>query len=184
MPQDYSNKVNNTIAYLDRTFEFFKKSISNSTDDLLKSHIAKYLTILTYGSYESVIKDMLRDFVDYSSKSEWLSHFANDTIDNRYQNLNFSELRRFLGSFNKEWSERLYQKTDSLTIQCFSNITTQKNNIAHDPSKCDITFTTICDYYENSKWVIKYVGGILDDPKGLLLWVSMIDFWNSFPEPY
>jgi hypothetical protein len=181
MRPDYTDKVNITIVFLDGTFNYFKNALSTSNDDVLKSHIAKYLTVLTYGSYESVIKDLIRDFVDQNSKSPLLSHYANKIITDRHQNLDFPELKGFLNAFDKSWGQRLDQKFDDRSIECFSNITSEKNIIAHNPNKCEITFSEICDYYEGSKAIIKYIADILNSPEGTPPWVNLNNFFKNLP---
>ena len=124
---------------------------------------------------------MLRDFVDENSKSQLLSGFANKIITERRQNLNFNELDAFLNSFNQDWGERLRLKFNNVSKDAFSNINSDKNDVAHAPSKCAITFTEVCDNYEQSKAVVKFVAEILSSPISMKPWPNLINFFRSLP---
>lgn len=127
-------------------------------DEQLKSHIAKYLTVLISGMYEDMIKKIINQLISNEMFSEntpqFLKNFISDKVDKSFRNPDQSNTKGFLKSFNKEWIKTLNQIIDIECWDALDSIVRQKNLIAHG-NDSTITFDDIKKYYGNSIEIIK-----------------------------
>ena len=127
-------------------------------DEQLKSHIAKYLTVLISGMYEDMIKKIINQLIFNEMFAEntpqYLKEYISDKVDKSFRNPDQSNTKGFLKSFNKEWTKTLNQIIDSECWNALESIVWQKNLIAHG-NNSTITFNDIKKYYTNSIEIIK-----------------------------
>jgi hypothetical protein len=69
--------VQSKIEYLNLLFSYFSDI---SLESEVKSHIAKYLTVLTSGVYEAQIKHLLKKFFDKDNLSREIKGFLDNQI--------------------------------------------------------------------------------------------------------
>jgi len=127
-------------------------------DEQLKSHIAKYLTVLISGMYEDMIKKIINQLIFnemfLETTPKFFKNFVSDKVDRSFRNPDQGNTKGFLNSFNKEWTKTLNQIIDSECWDALDSIVRQKNLIAHG-NDSTITFDDIKKYYGNSIGIIK-----------------------------
>jgi hypothetical protein len=127
-------------------------------DEQLKSHIAKYLTVLISGMYEDMIKKIINQLIFnemfVENTPQFLKKFILDKVDKSFRNPDQGNIKGFLNSFNKEWTKTLNQIIDNESWDALDSIVRQKNLIAHGNDSA-ITFNEIKTYYSNSIKIIK-----------------------------
>lgn len=127
-------------------------------DEQLKSHIAKYLTVLISGMYEDMIKRIINQLISnemfVENTPQFLKNFVLDKVDKSFRNPDQGNTKGFLKSFNKEWPKNLNQIIDTKCWDALDSIVRQKNLIAHG-NDSTITFDDIKEYYGNSIGIIK-----------------------------
>lgn len=138
------------LEYLGLLFNYFQ---ALELEDELKSHVAKYLTVLISGIYEDTIKNLLKESIQKESLTKETRNFIFKQIDIIFRNPSHKNINKLLNKFNKEWLKKLKEKIKEENWEALNSIVNNKNNIAHG-NRCDITFDDIKNYYNNSKIII------------------------------
>ena len=145
------------IERIDFLFTYFEGHEFDG-DEQLKSHIAKYLTVLISGMYEDMIKTIINQLIFnemfVENTPQFLKKFISDKVNKSFRNPDQSNTKGFLNSFNKDWTKTLNQIIDAKSWDALDSIVRQKNLIAHGNDSA-ITFNEIKIYYSNSIEIIK-----------------------------
>ena len=127
-------------------------------DEQLKSHVAKYLTVLISGMYEDMIKKIIDQLIFnemfVENTPQFFKKFISDKVNKSFRNPDQSNTKGLLNSINKEWTKTLNQIIDTKSWDALDSIVRQKNLIAHGNDSA-ITFNEIKIYYDNSIGIIK-----------------------------
>jgi hypothetical protein len=145
------------LDYLDSLFHDFE---SQKLDDYVKSHIAKYLTVLTSGIYEDIIKKLVNELIQKDTLSNEVKQFIFHQINISLRNPLIKNIKGFLNRFEKEWSKKLFDGLDDKHKEALEAIVNNKNLIAHGDSPT-ITFSNIQQYYQDSKIIIERLDDII-----------------------
>ena len=149
--------VEEKIERINFLFTYFEEYEFNG-DEQLKSHIAKYLTVLISGMYEDMIKKIINQLmfneIFVENTPLFFKNFISDKVDKSFRNPDQSNTKGFLKSFNKEWTESLNKIIDVECWDALDSIVRQKNLIAHG-NDSTITFEDIKKYYSSSIGIIK-----------------------------
>lgn len=138
------------LEYLDLLFNYFQ---ALELEDELRSHVAKYLTVLISGIYEDTIKNLLKESIQRESLTKETRNFIFKQIDIIFRNPLHKNINKLLSKFNKEWLIKLREKIKEENWEALNSIVNNKNNIAHG-NRCDITFDDIKNYYNHSKIIL------------------------------
>lgn len=138
------------LEYLSLLFNYFQVL---ELEDELRSHVAKYLTVLISGIYEDTIKNLLKESIQRESLTKETRNFIFKQIDIIFRNPSHNNINKLLSKFNKEWLIKLREKIKEENWEALNSIVNNKNNIAHG-DRCDITFNDIKNYYDTSKIII------------------------------
>jgi hypothetical protein len=145
------------LDYLDSLFHDFEIQV---LDDYTKSHVAKYLTVLTSGIYEDVFKNFVIELIQKETIGKEVKQFVFKQIDRSLRNPTYKNLTEFLNRFDKDWIKKLSEKIIEENIDALNSIVDNKNLIAHGESST-ITFLNIKQNYENSKVIILELDNII-----------------------
>lgn len=143
---------------LDSLFQYFRPIPS---DEKLKSHIAKYMTMLVYASFESGIKELLCSHIERTTSNKSISNHLQGVIRNNYRNIDFKQLFYYVNMIDDcgEYFENKYRGTSA--ISSFDSIVGDRQAIAHG-GQCTITFDNIEEYYNLSKPLLLELVDVLD----------------------
>lgn len=152
-----SKYAQSRLDYLDTLFSYFG---SLTLDEMLKSHVAKYLTVLISGIYEDIIKNFVVELTQRDTINKCTKQFIFNRIKLSLRNPDFENLKGFLNQFDKEWIKILNKEIEEKHISALNSIIANKNLIAHgDPSV--ITFDNIKEFYGNSKIILLKLDSII-----------------------
>lgn len=138
------------LEYIDLLFTYFQ---AIELDVELKSHIAKYLTVLISGVYEDIIKTLLKESIQKESLTTETRNFIFKQIDIIFRNPTHKNINNLFNRFNKEWLKSLKEKISGQNWEALNSIVNNKNNIAHGNSS-EITFQDILEFYKSSKIIM------------------------------
>ena len=70
-------------------------------DAQLKSHIAKYLTVLISGVYEDIIENFFIEYLERERVSNAISQYISKTIDRSFRNPKIENIKDLLKKFSR-----------------------------------------------------------------------------------
>ncbi len=140
---------------LDRAFE----TTANVDDDEVKSHLARYLCVLTSGYLETAIKTILRDYV-YNRSTPYIHSYVIFSTNN-LTNLKSEKISDQLSHFCSEWKEKFDTTLTDEEKSSVNSVVANRNQIAHGQNS-DVTYVRIKEWYKNIKHVILKVEQIVN----------------------
>ena len=152
-----SKYVKAKLDFLDSLFHDFE---TLAMDDYLRSHLAKYLTVLISGIYEDAIKNFIIELAQRRDISKELKEYILNQVDLSFKNPNSENVFKFLKKFSAEWAENFKIKTTQTQREALDAVVSNKNLIAHGDSS-EITFADIEQHYQNSKEVLNYLDNLI-----------------------
>lgn len=152
-----SKYAESRIMYIDLLLEYFD---AIELEDELKSHVAKYLTVLISGMYEDIIKNILKEYIQKEVYAKEIMNFIYNRIDKSFRNPNHENLKGFFNSFDRNWVKKLDEKLEEEDIDALNSIVNNKNLIAHGENST-ITLETIKKYYEDSRNIIIEIDSLI-----------------------
>lgn len=138
------------LKEIEQLFGYFE---SLRLDEELESHIAKYMTVLISGIYESIIEDFINEFIKNTTRSKEINKFVSEIVSGSFRNPKFQTLVKLLSKFSGDWVKQIRQVKDE-NKEALTSIINHKNLIAHGDSST-ITFNQIKEYYYKSKKIIE-----------------------------
>jgi hypothetical protein len=152
-----SKYVEDKLRHIDSLFGYFDKL---NLDEELKSHIAKYLTVLISGIYEESIETILKESIHNGPISPEIENFVFKQIGITFRNPNQENINKLLNQFSEEWSIELKEKIKEKDWACINSICVNKNQIAHGNS-CEITFADIKRFYTGSQVILNELDSLI-----------------------
>lgn len=152
-----SKYVKAKLDFLDSLFHDFE---GQKMDDYLRSHLAKYLTVLISGIYEDAIKNFIVELAQRRDISKELKEYILNQVDLSFKNPNSENVAKFLKKFSVEWAESFKTKTTQAQREALDAVVSNKNLIAHGDSS-EITFADIKQHYQNSKEVLNFLDNLI-----------------------
>ncbi|MDH5718802.1 MAG: HEPN domain-containing protein [Spirochaetia bacterium] len=150
------------VSRLDNINLLIKYYESSEIDEYTMSHIAKYITVLTSGTYEDIIKNLFIEYADGQKVSREIRDYILNHIGNTFRNPDFSNLIGLINKFSKEWGEQLKSRVSDEEKAYLNNIVTNKNLIAHG-DVCTISFSEIKKYFQKSLCIIENLEEIISN---------------------
>jgi hypothetical protein len=142
-----NNTLHEVTAKLDRVFE----ASDNIEDDEIKSHLARYLCVLTSGYLEESIKILIRNFVA-SKASPFVANHINSTIDN-LTNLNSEKIGQFLNSFSGGWKDEFDRCLSDEEKDAIDSVVANRHQIAHGRN-VGVSYVRIREWHKDIKRVV------------------------------
>jgi hypothetical protein len=123
-------------------------------DDEIKSHLARYLCILTSGFMEESLKIIIEEFVKVQSSSS-VTNFVAESIKH-ITNLNCEKLVGFISKFDSDYGKDLMKNITDEEKTAIDSVLANRNQIAHGQN-VGIGYVSIHRYYQDIKSVIEKV---------------------------
>jgi hypothetical protein len=120
-----TTSLHEITARLNRVFDVS----DHINDDEIKSHLARYLCVLTSGYLEEAIKILIRDFVSGQASPTVRNHI-NSTSKN-LSNLNIEKIGQYLNSYNGKWKDQFDTELTDEEKDAVNSIITNRHSIAH-----------------------------------------------------
>lgn len=134
-----------------------KKAKTLEPDDELRSHLAKYLCVLSSGFIENAIYHAFSDIAQRSCSPSIVLTYTKGHLF-RIQNTNTEKIKEITKSFNPDWwanGLRDFLQTDNKG-EAINYIFKDRHNIAHGRDS-DITIDKLEEYLRKTVQVIKYL---------------------------
>jgi len=151
-----SNYIQSKFDSIDLLFNYFS---SLPSDEFMKSHIAKYLTVLISGIYEDIVKTRIEEYLNNINSDSEVRNYINNDLAKSFRNPDTSNLKGVLKKFSTQWVDRI-KSLDSIYTDALDSIVNNKNLIAHGVN-CNISYDNIREYFINSKFVIVELDNLL-----------------------
>lgn len=145
-----SKYVEEKLRHIDSLFCYFDEL---NLDEELKSHIAKYLTVLISGIYEESIETILKESIQNKPISPEIKNFVFKQVGIMFRNPNRENIIKLINQFSENWSAKLKEKIEDKDWDCINSICNNKTQIAHGNS-CEITFADIKRFYTGSQIIL------------------------------
>lgn len=146
-------KIQNLITKV-KTFE---------PDDEIRSHLAKYLCVLSSGFIENAIYHTFSDIAQRSCQTSVVLTYTKGQLY-KLQNTNTEKIKEVTKSFNPEWWENGLRDflQDENRSTAINYIFKDRHNIAHGRDS-DITIDKLEEYLVKTVEVIKYLENELEN---------------------
>ena len=145
-----SKYVEERLRHIDSLFGYFERL---NLDEELKSHIAKYLTVLISGIYEESVETILKESIQNGPISPEIEKFVFTQIGFIFKNPKRENIIKLLNQFSENWSVELKEKIKERDWDYLNSICANKNQIAHGNS-CEITFADIKQFFTGSQIIL------------------------------
>lgn len=132
-------------------------------DDVLGSHLTKYICVLCSGFIENSIYHAFSDIAERSCQPSVVLTYTKSQLF-KIQNANSEKIRELAKSFNPFWEERIKNfMQENNRGAAINYILKDRNNIAHGKDS-DITIGKLEEYLLKTVEVIKYIEDNIDKP--------------------
>lgn len=128
-------------------------------DDETKSHLSKYLCILTSGYIERSIIILTEEYVKKHSAPK-ITNFVSETIK-RTTNINSDKLVSHFSKFDSTLREKMIEKMSDQERSAIDSVLANRNQIAHGQN-VGISFVSIRQYFLEAKSTVRKIRLILN----------------------
>jgi len=142
-----SHSLHEVTARLDRVFQVSDKI----DDDEARSHLARYLCVLTSGYLEEAIKILIQDYVT-TQASPTVANHINSTTGN-LTNLNSEKIGQLLSSFSSKWKDEFDSCLSEEEKDAINSVVANRHLIAHGRN-VGVSYARIKDWHKDTKRVI------------------------------
>ena len=132
----------------------FDRSKDLPDDDIIRSHWAKYLSILSAGYLENCIKIVLGEYCRRCSNSQ-VSSYSESCLE-RFQNPSAEKIVTLISSFDRGWAENLEEYWRDEKRDAISSIMNIRHHAAHG-GHFGTTIAQISQYFSLAKDVIGFL---------------------------
>jgi len=136
----------------------FERSKLLPDDNLLRSHWAKYLSIVVAGFLENAIRTILTEFAR-NNANHYIANYVAAQLDS-FQNPNVDKIYKLLNSFNRNWGDQLAAYWEDERKDAIASIMNIRHNAAHG-RHMGTTIGQITTYYARSKEVVHFLHGMV-----------------------
>ena len=150
-----TKRLHEITSKLDRIFN----SSSKIEEDEIKSHLSRYLCVLTSGYIEEAVKIIIRNYVSDKSHPNISNHINSST--HYITNLNCEKIGSFLNTFNNEWKEKFDNQISDEERDAINSIVANRHLIAHG-SNVGVSFVRVNNWYKNTKSVVIKIQNIIN----------------------
>ena len=147
-------RLHSITTRLDRVFNL----ADSIQEEEIKSHLARYLCILTSGYFEESIKIIIEYYASKNATPNIVNYVSQTT--RKLTNLNTEKIENFLSSFNPKLKDDFnYLLTDE-GKDALDSVIANRNNIAHGKN-VGVSYIRIRNWYNNIKKIIVNIRSIL-----------------------
>jgi len=158
------NMFNNTELnrQYNRISDLITKAKEFEPDDVLRSHLTKYICVLCSGFIENSVYHTFSDLADSSCPPSVVLTYTKSQLY-KIQNANSEKIRALAKSFNPDWHDTIrdFLQEDNRGA-AINYILKDRHNIAHGRNS-DITILKLEDYLNKTVEVIKFIENDLNN---------------------
>jgi hypothetical protein len=147
-------KLTEITSRLDNAF----KTADAVTEDELRSHLSRYLCILTSGYVEESIKIIIEHYASINS-SPIITNYISVATKN-ITNLNSEKMEKLLNSFSSQWGKNFCNLLTDKEKDALDSVVANRNNIAHGRN-VGVSYVRVRDWYKSIKNIIDDIRMIL-----------------------
>ena len=148
-------RLHQITAKLDRVFA----STAQINDEEVKSHLSRYLCVLTSGYIEESLKIIIRDYISSKSHPN-IINYVSSKIKNT-TSLNFNNICVFLNNFNDDWKAQFEDQISDEEKDSINSIVANRHLIAHGHD-VGVSYVGIANWYNNTKSVVSKIHSIVN----------------------
>ena len=136
--------------------ELITKAKEFETDDILRSHLTKYICVLCSGFIENSVYHTFSDLADNHCPPSVVLTYTKSQLF-KIQNANSEKIRALAKSFNPDWHDTIRDFLQEENRGAAINyILKDRHNIAHGRNS-DITILKLEDYLNKTVEVIQFI---------------------------
>ena len=145
-----------------RISDLITKAKEFEPDDVLRSHLTKYICVLCSGFIENSVYHTFSDLADSSCPPSVVLTYTKSQLY-KIQNANSEKIRALAKSFNPDWHDTIrdFLQEDNRGA-AINYILKDRHNIAHGRNS-DITILKLEDYLNKTVEVIKFIENDLNN---------------------
>lgn len=147
-------KLHEITSRLDHAFII----ADNIADDEIKSHLAKYLCVLTSGYLEESIRIIIEQYASQKASPEIVYYISNAIKG--FTNLNSEKIESFLCTFNPKWGENFCNFLTDEERAAIDSIRANRNRIAHGKN-VGVSYIIVKNWYKDVKCIINDLRSLL-----------------------
>jgi hypothetical protein len=144
------NNLHEITARLDRVFE----ASDEVDDDEIRSHLARYLCVLTSGYLEESVKILIRNYVATKAAPFVMNHVNSTT--NNITNLNSEKIGQFLNSFSNSWKDEFDKCLSDEEKDAIDSVVANRHLIAHGRN-VGVSYVSIKEWHKDIKSAIEKI---------------------------
>jgi len=145
-----------------RITDLITKAKEFEPDDVLRSHLTKYICVLCSGFIENSVYHTFSDLADSSCPPSVVLTYTKSQLY-KIQNANSEKIRALAKSFNPDWHDTIRDFLQEENRGAAINyILKDRHNIAHGRNS-DITILKLEDYLNKTVEVIKFIENDLNN---------------------
>lgn len=150
-----NSNLHKITARLDQVFE----SSAKVKDDEIKSHLARYLCVLTSGYIEESIKILISNYVSTKAAPFVMNHVNSTT--NNITNLNSEKIGQLLNTFSNRWKDEFDQSLSDKEKAAIDSIVANRHLIAHGRN-VGVSYVSMKEWYKDIKHAIEKIRLIMN----------------------
>ena len=136
-------------------------SRTNSFATEVEAFLVQYLLVVICGEYEQTIESFIEQRAERAG-DDHLTSFVKAATGARFRNPKTSDISGLLGWFSSDLKESFSERIrDTPAQRAFDTIVANRHAVAHRGGNLQLTFTELCDRFEESKLVLAEVKAIL-----------------------
>lgn len=127
-------------------------------DPIFMSHWARYTCVLACGSLENCVEQIVSSYVQKNASAN-VQTFASRYLQG-FNNPNPQKITELLGSFSKDWVQKLEIFWDGERRDAIASIVANRHQISHGQT-ISLSFSRMKDWYKREKEVIEFLHGLI-----------------------
>ncbi len=149
-----TKRLSEITSKLDRVFD----SSGKVDDDEIKSHLSRYLCVLTSGYIEETLKIIIQEYVSQRTHRN-ISNYVSSTTQS-ITNLKYEKIATLLNSFNGTWREKFEDQISEEEKAAIDSVIANRHLIAHG-SNVGVSYVRVRDWYRHTKSVVNKIQSIV-----------------------
>lgn len=152
-------RIQSIVSFENRLDNLFDASKNLPDEELIRSHWARYLCILSYGYVETSVRSLLLEYTKKRSNQE-VTNFVEKKLD-QFRNATFKNIKEIVGLFNQDWEEKLENDIDQEIKDAIYSLANNRHQIAHGKNT-GTTLAYVKEWFKKSKKFISYLENLFD----------------------
>jgi len=144
----------NIVSFENKLKSLFELIDTLPDDDLIRSHWARYLCILSYGYVETSVRTILQEYTKNKSH-QFISNFVEKRLE-QFRNATMNNIKSLIQAFSQSWVESIIEDIDHEIIDAVNSLANNRHQIAHGKNTA-VSFVYVKNWHTKSVDLIKYL---------------------------